>query len=189
MIIEKPYLTNYVTHVSYENYFTEEECEFISALAWKWQDGLVQGAEQRENEVRDSDIFWLSFRNDIAWIWEKLKYKIEEANSYHWQMNLENFHEHIQLTRYTKSGHYDWHVDHGNHRTSYRKLSCVLNLTDENKFKDGGTLIKVSNKAELLSKKQGTLHIFPSYTLHKAKKVKSGTRLSLVCWVGGEPFK
>ena len=83
----------------------------------------------------------------------------------------------------------NWHIDNGNMQSSFRKISCVLNLTDSYKYRGGGTLIKTGNKPHLMPKEQGTLNIFPSYTLHKAKKVKKGIRETLVCWVGGEPYK
>lgn len=187
--LNKPYLTNYQPFVSYENAFNQEECNYICSLAWRWEDALTQGNKSRNNEVRDADVFWLQPRQDLVWIWERLKRYIEEANSHVWRFNLENFHEQIQLTKYTKSGHYDWHVDNGNMQSSYRKISCVLNLTDSYKYRGGGTLIKTENKPHLMPKEQGTLNIFPSYTLHKAKKVKKGIRETLVCWVGGESYK
>lgn len=189
LTISKPFLTNYKNYHIFESVFTHEECEYISSLAWKWNDALTQGAEKRVDKVRNADVFWLEPKQDLVWIWEKLKVHIEEANSHIWKFNLENFHENIQLTRYTRKGHYDWHIDNGNFRSSYRKISCVVNLTKENKYKGGGTLIRVGNKPIELSKKQGDLNLFPSYTLHKAKPVKRGERIVMVCWTGGEPFK
>lgn len=187
--LNKPYLTNFQSFISYENVFNQEECNYICSLAWQWEDGLTQGSKSRNKEVRDADVFWLHFRQDLTWIWERLKYHIEEANSRTWHFDLQNFHEHIQLTRYTKSGHYDWHVDNGNEKSSHRKISCVVNLTNEYDYKGGGTLIKTGKNPILLPKQQGSLNIFPSYTLHKAKRINKGERKSLVCWVGGSHYR
>jgi PKHD-type hydroxylase len=189
MIIEKPYLTNWQPYQTYEKSFTEEECQYISSLGWKWQDALVSDSSKRDNKIRNSDVFWLHPRQDLMWIWERLRHFVQEANSHVWRFNLENFHEDIQLTRYTKKGHYDWHMDVGYERMSFRKVSCVLNLSNQNEYTEGGTLIKCGAESTLLSKGQGDLHIFPSFVLHKAKKVSKGVRKSLVCWVGGEPYK
>ena len=189
MIIQKPFLTDFRHHHAFENCFTKEECEFISSLAWKWQDGLTANNPHRDKHVRDSDVFWLEQKQDIMWIWDRLRAHIEDANSGIWRFNLEGFHENIQLTRYTKEGHYDWHTDNGNGYSSFRKLSCVLNLSDSNEYVGGGTSIRVDSKSELLPHDQGTLNIFPSYVLHKAKRVKEGVRKTLVCWVGGEPYR
>ncbi len=40
-----------------------------------------------------------------------------------------------------------------------------------------------------MDKKQGTLIVFPSYTLHEVTPVTKGERNSLVTWVTGKPFK
>ena len=188
MNISKPFLTNFKHFENVENVFNKEECQYISSLGWRWEDALTQGRFVRDDEVRNSDVFWLSPTQDNIWIWERIKHFIEYANSYIWKMNLENFPEHLQLTRYTKNGHYDWHVDNGNEKSSHRKLSCVVNLTDETKFIGGGTSIKTGNKPEILPKTQGSMNIFPSYVLHKANEIKKGKRLSLVCWVGGSHY-
>jgi PKHD-type hydroxylase len=187
--IDKCFLTNYQSYASYSNAFNEEECKYICSLGWNWKDALTHGQKERNDDVRNSDVFWLEPRNDLMWIWEKMKYYIEEANSHIWRMDLEKYQENMQLTRYKKNGHYDWHMDVGNYKSSFRKLSCVVNLSNEKKYSGGGTLIKVGQKANILPKEQGTLNIFPSYTLHKAKKIKKGTRMSLVCWVGGSHYK
>ena len=44
-------------------------------------------------------------------------------------------------------------------------------------------------KWEAMTKKQGTLIAFPSYTLHEVTPLISGTRYSLVAWLGGPTFK
>jgi PKHD-type hydroxylase len=40
-----------------------------------------------------------------------------------------------------------------------------------------------------MDKAQGTLILFPSYTLHEVMPVTKGERNSLVSWVTGKPFK
>jgi len=40
-----------------------------------------------------------------------------------------------------------------------------------------------------MKKEQGTLILFPSYTLHEVKPVTKGERNSLVSWVTGKQFK
>lgn len=187
--ISKPFLTDYRSHTWYENAFTPDECNYICNLNGSWQDSLTQGRTEKDENVRNSKQLWLQPTQETIWIWERFKHFIEQANSYIWKMDLENFMEHMQLTKYGEQGHYDWHIDTGNDRSSHRKISCVLNLTNHKEYKGGGTLIKVGRKAELLPMDQGTLNIFPSYVLHKAKQIKKGTRMSLVCWVGGSHYR
>jgi len=40
-----------------------------------------------------------------------------------------------------------------------------------------------------MSKEQGTLVMFPSYTLHEVMPVTKGERNSLVSWITGPAFK
>lgn len=186
--LDKCFLTNYQPFASYQNVFNEDECKYICSLGWNWEDALIHNVKKRNDDLRNSDIFWIHPREDLRWIWEKIKNHVEHANSHIWHMNLERFHEPIQLTKYEKNGHYDWHIDVGNELSSFRKLSCVVNLTNEKDYKGGGTLIKTGSKPHLLPKEQGSLNIFPSYTLHKAKQITKGRRMSLVCWVGGSHY-
>jgi PKHD-type hydroxylase len=40
-----------------------------------------------------------------------------------------------------------------------------------------------------MTKKQGTVIVFPSYVLHEVTPITQGTRHSLVAWLAGDPFK
>jgi len=42
---------------------------------------------------------------------------------------------------------------------------------------------------ELGPRSRGSLIAFPSYLAHRVRPVTSGTRLSLVSWIGGPPFR
>jgi len=50
-------------------------------------------------------------------------------------------------------------------------------------------LITMLLKIYLQKKEQGTLILFPSYTLHEVKPITKGERNSLVSWVTGKQFK
>ena len=108
---------------------------------------------------------------------------------------------------YREGGHYDWHVDcadepfgedaHDNFKGKIRKLSCIINLSDGDKFEGGDLFIahdqssspdrKINRITEL--RKQGSVIVFPSYTHHKVSPVKKGKRHSLVAWSIGQPWK
>jgi PKHD-type hydroxylase len=189
MMIRNPHLTNYKNFVTFENVFNDKECEFIKSLGWEWNEGLTGNNTTKDVNIRNSNVFWIHQRQDLIWIWERLEHFIQKANSHVWHMEITKFMEPLQLTKYKKAGHYNWHVDHGNNENSHRKLSCVVNLTDPNEYKNGGTIIQDGNKSFMLPKNKGTLNIFPSYILHKAKKIKKGTRMTLICWVGGSHYR
>jgi PKHD-type hydroxylase len=64
-----------------------------------------------------------------------------------------------------------------------------LQLTNPNEYKGGDLILHLGNEPTILSKEQGKLYAFPSYTLHEVTPVTKGTRYSLVAWITGPHFK
>ena len=103
----------------------------------------------------------------------------------------------VQYTEYDykNSGHYDWHGDMDwGRQVSIRKLSVVLQLTDENKYEGGDFEINPygdQNNAitDLDLRKQGTVIAFPSFIHHRVTPLTSGIRNSLIVWMEGPHFK
>ena len=92
------------------------------------------------------------------------------------------------IMKYTKGGHYDWHVDSGN-SVCHRKLSFTIQLSDDKDYVGGdvefiGT--KVDSKA---FRQKGVLIIYPSFLPHRVTKVTKGTRHAIVGWIHGPTFK
>ena len=111
-----------------------------------------------------------------------------EANNKLFQLDLYGFTEKLQFTEYEGQGsHYDWHPDIGPNTTK-RKLSIVVQLSDEKDYEGGELLI---NTGQLLipSKKQGTVILFPSFLMHKVEPLQSGNRYSLVSWISGNTWR
>tara|TARA_R100000005_G_C4994847_1_gene201788 strand:- start:698 stop:1312 length:615 start_codon:yes stop_codon:yes gene_type:complete len=151
-------------------------------------------------KTRNSYISWLS----EPWIWKTLKPFINLANEQSgWNYDLSHA-EPAQFTRYSKTQHYDWHMDqhpkpYDNPRDAShgmtRKISLTLSLNDGGEYEGGelefrlpdskGEKVINNNKSRL----QGTLTIFPSFVFHRVSPVKKGTRYSLVVWNLGFPFK
>ena len=100
------------------------------------------------------------------------------------------FNELLQITEYkSPNGHFEAHTDRTN-KSVIRKLSVVIQLTDDKNY-DGGELSLINSIIEptIMPKSQGTLIIFPSWTLHKVSAINKGKRNSLVGWVTGPQFK
>jgi PKHD-type hydroxylase len=70
-----------------------------------------------------------------------------------------------------------------------RKLSLVIQLSDEEDYVGGNLELKFGKEPVILSKKRGTMLLFPYYVLHRVTPVTEGTRYSLVSWVTGPAFK
>jgi len=156
-------------------------------------------------KIRKSNITWL----DDYWIWKEIKPYIHEANkaagwNFDWDIS-----ESFQFTRYKPGQFYGWHEDsfvdpydkpdNLNMHGKIRKLSVSCILSDPEKDFTGGDLefnINNPNRSEkeniVVCKEArtlGSIIVFPSFVRHRVKKVKKGTRYSLVIWNVGRPFR
>ena len=68
-------------------------------------------------------------------------------------------------------------------------MSLSVQLSDPKDYKGGDLILHTSENKTVMSKEQGMLILFPSYTLHEVKKITKGERNSLVGWITGDPFK
>ena len=161
--------------------------EIITMGQDKWE-GSVVGLENPEvkSSVRKSDVAWIAEKRiqDIFWS------LMQEANVRGgWNFDIRKIHE-LQLTRYTApSDKYDYHVDFQDSKIigdNVRKLSMTCLLNDD--FV-GGKFQFNNGKEMTVELKKGDVLFFPSFYLHRVKKVTKGTRYSLVVWYCGEYFK
>jgi len=175
----------------FENAVNEEICQDIIDLGKdKWQKAKIQNEKSLDTKVRRTDVAW---SND-DWLynlcWDYLHTANKNAN---WNFEISSC-ENMQITKYKKNGHYDFHQD-GNGFTKFengnkfthgktRKLSMSIVLNDD--F-EGGEFEFFGN--EKINSKRGTVIVFPSYKLHRVKPVTEGTRYSLVTWFCGESFR
>ena len=192
----------------FKSVINPETCNKIIQLD---QRSFVQG------EVRDKSLSLKKLkretRNSLVkfsadqWLFDLIWPYMDEANrNAGWNFQID-WTESVQLTRYTKDGFYNWHVDqdakpypsnspHKNYRGKVRKLSLTINLTDPSTYKGGRMQFefpKIAKKAEvgecLSARAQGSVIVFPSFVLHRVTPVTEGTRYSLVAWFLGEPFR
>ena len=162
-----------------------------------YEDGLVESGEDSTNrldtDIRKSKIKWLSPEADTTeWIYERLMNMSLDANWQLWGFDLHHIRDSIQYTEYRENegGEYKWHQDMGAYPLNYRKVSIVVQLSDESEY-EGGELqiMKDSRDPITMPKKKGSVILFPSYMLHRVTPVTKGLRKSLVLWVGGSTFR
>jgi len=93
------------------------------------------------------------------------------------------FVEKYHLKKYTFGNFYGNHVDNYVSVTKRidRKLSLVVQLSDENEY-GAGDLVIVGN---VMTKKKGSVIIFPSAYTHEVKPIGFGTRWVLIAWGWG----
>lgn len=158
------------------NFLSKEECQLII--------DNNRNNTFYEGKVREDDLNYKERKSEIQFInlpeiSNKIKNLLEE------KYKLKNFTyseiEKFQFTKYTKDGHYTWHID-ASDTYKGRFLSCVILLNDD--FVGGELLYKDNDYMEQkFEKRVGNLFIFNSRVLHSVSKVLFGERYSLVCWV------
>ena len=113
-------------------------------------------------------------------LWDMLKI----ANQQLYGFDLSGAYE-CSFMRYDQGDHYEnAHWDCEETRTeNQRKLSFTLMLNDDYQ---GGELDIVG---EHIESKTGRLIIFPSYLMHRVRRVTEGTRYVIVGWLLGDPWR
>jgi PKHD-type hydroxylase len=187
-----PFRVDEINSFAYvENVFSKEECEKIISISNKLSfiKGGLSEKNKLDNSIRDSNIKWLEVEKDTEWLFRKTTDIVFELNEKFFKFNLFGFIEGFQFTNYkAPSGKYGKHVDRG-FNSRVRKLSISIQLSDPKNYKGGELYLYESDKGTLMSKKQGTLVVFPSFILHEVTPVTKGERNSLVTWITGDNFK
>lgn len=171
------------------NVFTNEECEKIIKIAN--DKGLIEGETKiKKNNVRLSQICWLSSSDDLIWAYEKITSTVINLNEQYFKFHIFGFNEALQFTNYkAPGGKYGKHIDKL-FNSAVRKLSLSIQLTNPTKYEGGELILYESDShGEIMKKEQGTLILFPSYLMHEVKPVTKGERNSLVGWVTGNQLK
>lgn len=161
-----------------------------------------------DTKIRSSKNTFISSK---SWFVGMLYYYADLVNQRVYQFDITGYEsDSVQYAEYTSGDFYSWHSDDLHQLptmcnyvpstvkpklpspTEYvRKLSYSFQLNDDY---TGGELQlyephlgKVS--LETIPKQKGLLTIFDSRTLHRVRKVKSGTRKSIVGWLVGPRWR
>jgi PKHD-type hydroxylase len=199
------------------NGIDKKTCNKIKRLAsGKWENSKVEigdtetTAEERvtgrklsygpNGKERISDIAWTTkdWVYDLVW-----PYMYEANKNSGWKYDIQAA-EGMQITRYSKGGFYEFHMDGRSDNLSVydkpeneflhgrvRKLSMSIILNDN--FEGGELEFASYRKGDCevrsVDEKGGTVIVFPSFMEHRIAEVTKGTRYSLVVWFVGPPFK
>ncbi len=181
------YLDKVYAYAYWDNLFTKKECEKIIKVAKK--KGFIKGTTLNKTDVRSSDITWLYSSDDLQWVFQRVTDTVLNLNDRFFKFDLFGLNEGFQFTNYkAPSGKYGKHIDRSID-IPVRKLSLTIQLTDPKEYEGGDLYLYQEEKGDIMKKEQGTLILFPSYTLHEVKPITKGERNSLVSWVTGKQFK
>jgi hypothetical protein len=174
--------------------FTKEECKKITDLAKNFYpiNASIGGTDESsrvQTLIRSAEIYTLDYDDDNAWIHQKVAQIVSVANKLHFDYEISGIYHGIQLIHYKSQdeipGHYDWHVDIGDGNAATRKISFTAQLSDPNEYEGCELLINNYGNNVTGTKEQGSIHMFPSFMLHKVAPITKGERFALVIWIHG----
>jgi PKHD-type hydroxylase len=176
----------------FENVFSNEEYNYINNLQ-EWypfeKARVIEDSMNVNDKARKSEIKWLHHDEKSDWLYNKIETMVMEANQI-WRFDLHSIKDSIQYTEYYEGGgHYNWHMDIGSFPINNRKISITIQLSDSDDYVGGDLEIFTGSGIQTCARQKGAALLFPSYMLHRVTPVTSGTRKSLVLWVGGGSYK
>tara|TARA_R100001163_G_C5046526_1_gene183776 strand:+ start:561 stop:1136 length:576 start_codon:yes stop_codon:yes gene_type:complete len=181
------YLDKISSYAYCEKVFTKEECNKIIEIGK--QKGLEKGTTKSNNDARLSKVSWLYPNDNLEFAYRKVTDVVLMLNKKYFKFDIFGLNEGFQFTNYkAPSGKYEKHVDRA-YDFIIRKLSISIQLTDPSEYEGGELILYENNTGKEMNKEQGTLILFPSWSLHEVKPVTKGERNSLVAWVTGNQFK
>jgi PKHD-type hydroxylase len=95
--------------------------------------------------------------------------------------------EPLQIARYHRGDHFDWHVDVGD-EAPRRKITVVVQLSSARDYA-GGDVEFCTLEPSALHRAIGSALVFPSILGHKVSPVSRGERLAAVAWLHGPPLR
>ncbi len=164
--------------------FTKEECELLIKTYSNDLKTAKVGKGKQRSSIRKTIGVGLEVE-DTRDIYDKCVQSAAFANSQYWGFDIASS-DQLQLLKYTKGSHYDWHLDIGSGAHINRKLSFIVPLSSPDDYEGGELIVKAGPKDTTLSLEQGKMILFPSFILHKVSRVLSGERYVLVGWFKGK---
>ena len=184
-----PCAKNMETLAWWEGAFTDEELDILQAKAIAATGDSYIGKGAIDNEMRRTQLDWITNDAEFGWVFDKLAGAVSEINAQYFNFDLTGFGEALQLGNYTaeEQGTYGWHQDFGTAGPS-RKLTAVLQLSDPADYEGGNLEVLTSKEPESVRKQRGLIISFPCWTVHRVTPVVKGARQTLVAWLSGKPF-
>lgn len=189
-----------------EQVFSDAECEELieRGMQRTLKAGTVYGKPGARPQVRTRSrraqvAFIQRGERDFADVFERVDDCVDVANDDFFGVRYNRRLRQIQFTVYEGGEHgaksyYRVHSDTSlltAGRPTQRKLSAVLQLSPPEDYTGGDLrLVDVVDPppAEPM-RRRGTLVVFPSLLRHEVTSVTAGTRISLVGWYQGEPWR
>lgn len=179
--------------------FTQEECEKIINISKDIYSvsASVGGTEESSEilkNIRSAQIYHVQSTEENRWIYDKIAGIVSIVNNEYFKYSVFGITHDMQLLEYRSDeevvGHYDWHADAGTGEPATRKISLVVQLTNPKNYTGCNLVVNNYGTEITANREQGSVHLFPSYMVHKVTNIISGTRYALIVWIhGSEKFR
>lgn len=174
----------------FDKVFSPEELQQIDNLQslYSYHLGTTVGNTEDSDQIRKSKVKWIHHDENSSWLYDRIQTMVLEANQV-WQFHLNSIIDSIQYTEYYGGGgHYGWHMDIGPYPINHRKISITIQLSNPDEYQGGDLELWTGVGQVQAPRSQGCAVLFPSFMVHRITPVQSGTRKSLVLWVGGGAY-
>lgn len=170
-----------------------DECRRIiaTAIAGESSQAALVGGVQA-SALRRARTYWLHETTEESWIFQRILKTFAEANRRHFDFQIEEFAERLQVSHYGAAHRdfFDWHADVGHGPTAARrKLTMVIQLSAGDAYAGGHLESNSNGSVKTASREIGTALLLPSFILHRVSPVLSGDRFSLTLWSHGPAFR
>ena len=172
--------------------FTEEEMNNIIEMGYKNKLQYQLNSEGKfVVDLFSQKTTYLLPSENTGYIYNRIRQFIVEINKNVWNFDLFDFYEPLKFNEYNASEKSStaFHTDTGFDFTNFRKLTFIMQLSNETDYEGGEVILLNSSKPIIMPKTRGSIVIFPSYILHKVDPIKKGIRNSLVIFAHGPPLK
>jgi PKHD-type hydroxylase len=172
--------------------FLDTAClEYINHLkeTSSWMDAWVGDGKDydKSQKIRNTQNIIIDHDNDSDYLYKSLGQKFITANEKYFHYHVSSIID-VQILKYEIGCFYKAHLDIGG-KVSNRKISLIAQLSDPSNYTGCDTILHHSYEPVVLDKTFNGGIFFPSYLLHEATPLLTGTRYALVAWACGEPFR
>ena len=161
---------------------SKEQCESMISLLKQaqWIDGRsTAGAQASTGKINEQVEQTSPERIDIQTIVQTAMWNQPAIKSFCLPRKLHRF----QISKTSKGGGYDSHVDNAYMSSGRSDLSFTVCLSDTNSYAGGSLEVDSISDSIELTLQQGEIVIYPSTTLHRVKTVTRGERIVCVGWI------
>ena len=171
--------------------FLDTAClEYINHLidTEKWEYSWIgDNKKPKETSVRNTKNIIIKHHNDSDYLYQTIIRRFVDVNNKCFNYSLTSVFD-VFILKYEVGNFYKAHIDVGGN-ASDRKISLIVQLSNEDTYTGCDTVIHRSYEPINLNKTVNTGSFFPSYLLHEATPLLTGIRYALVSWATGEPFR